>query len=183
MQDSRREPETAGENPATGLLGRRKMIKQIKLEKIHFGSLEDDKHGIPYWFFQITITPNWVSSSFWAIHKNLVTNAEDFQSEETVKKHFQISDNDKLAFQEYEDEKLKALLPKTKLKHIQTNEIKTINQKDYIRFINYDNDQDIYFDAGYIELFKITELWGNDLNPYAYTAGKEPTFIIAPCRL
>jgi len=161
------------------------MIEQIRLEKKHFGNLEDNEHDIPFWFYRIIITPNWISNSHWAVKKNLITNADDFKSEETIRKYFQISEDEEFTFLEFGDEKVELLFPETREKHIKTNEIKT-RQKDYIQFKDYDNDHEVYFDPEYIELFKITKLWGSEKGVYVNIGkgGKgDPVFLIMPCNL
>jgi len=157
------------------------MIKQIRLEREHFGCIETNPDRTAYWDLKIVITPNWVSNRHWAVHKSLVSNREDFENEGTVKKHFQLSENDEMLFGKFDDEKTKILFPETKTKHIKTNEIET-RQKGYIKFRDYDNDHEIYLDSDYIELFKVTELWGACRDAYI-NKPDDPTFIIMPCNL
>ena len=92
------------------------MIKQIKLKKEHLGFLEEDTLDPPHWFFRVVISPNWISNGYWAVHKSLVINADDFKSEETIREYLRISNmpngdtpiiNDELTFREYNDDLIK----------------------------------------------------------------------------
>lgn len=157
------------------------MIEKIKLEKSNFGKLEDDEHDIPYWFYRIATSSNWVSNSHWAIHKNLIINADDFKNEETIKKYLQLSDDDEFTFQEPEDEVVMKLFPDIRFRFVNCREVVERDIR-YMRFVGNGNYL-VCFNIDYIKLFQITELWGEGLNPYVNMAKGEPTFIIAPCRL